>query len=225
MNRAATCRLVLSLEVEMIIPQEDLFKLLLAVLIGGIIGLEREMHAKAAGLRTLTLITVGATLFTMLSLPFTDDRVIANIVTGVGFLGAGAILLSEGRVRGLTTASSIWVAAALGMAIGLGEYVLAGAATVIVFVVLWLFARLDQLVDILGREIRTYDITYLPLDGKQEQIEAAIRECGLKIVRRRRMKVGENLLQGEWELRGALARHTRFSDIMLADKEIVEMKY
>src|SRR5450759_671265 len=83
--------------------QEDLFKLLLAVVIGGLIGLEREMHAKAAGLRTITLITFGATLFTMLSLGFKDDRVIANIVTGVGFLGAGSILFSEGRVKGLTT--------------------------------------------------------------------------------------------------------------------------
>ncbi len=209
----------------MYILQEDLLKLLMAVAIGGLIGLEREMHSKAAGLRTLTLITVGATLFTMLSLRFEDDRVVANIVTGVGFLGAGAILLSEGRIKGLTTASSIWVAAAIGMGIGLGEFVLAAVSAGIVFLVLWLFARLDRLIDVLGREIRTYDITYVPRDGKLEEIEAAIHKCGLKIVRRRRMKLEGNLLQGEWELRGALSRQTRFSDIMLADMEIVELKY
>ena len=79
-----------------VITQEDVVKLLLALLIGGLIGLEREMHAKAAGLRTITLITIGSTLFTMLSLEFSDDRVIANIVTGVGFLGAGSILFTEG---------------------------------------------------------------------------------------------------------------------------------
>ena len=207
------------------IPQEDLIKLLLAVLLGGLIGLEREMHAKAAGLRTITLITVGATLFTMLSLDFKDDRVIANVVTGVGFLGAGSILFSEGRLKGLTTASSVWVAAALGMAIGLGEYWLALISALVVFGILWIFAWVDRLVDVLGREIRTYDITYIASKNKQEQIEAAIAECKLTIIRRRRMKVGENLLQGIWELRGALARQTRFSDIMLADSEVVELKY
>jgi putative Mg2+ transporter-C (MgtC) family protein len=183
------------------------------------------MHAKAAGLRTITLITFGATLFTMLSLEFKDDRVIANVVTGVGFLGAGSILFSEGRVKGLTTASSIWVAAALGMAIGLGEYWLACIAALIVFGILWVFARVDRMVDVLGREIRPYDITYIARENKLELIEAIMAEGKLKIIRRRRMKVGENLLQGIWELRGALAQQTKFSNIMLADPDVVELKY
>jgi len=207
------------------VTTEDLLKLLLAVAIGGLIGLEREMHAKAAGLRTITLITVGATLFTMLSLRFEDDRVIANIVTGVGFLGAGSILFSEGRVKGLTTASSIWASAALGMAIGLGDYGLACVSALVVFCVLWVFAQVDRLVDVLGREIRIYDITYLARENKLEHIEAAMAECNLKIIRRRRMKVGENLLQGIWELRGALAKQTKFSDIMLADPDVIGLKY
>lgn len=207
------------------VSQEDLIKLLLAVAIGGLIGIEREMHAKAAGLRTITLITVGATLFTMLSLEFQDDRVIANIVTGVGFLGAGAILFSEGRVKGLTTASSIWVSAALGMAIGLGQYWLAGVAALIVFCILWIFAQVDRLVDVLGREIRTYDITFIVHNHKLEEIETLISECKLKIIRRRRMKVGENRLQCIWELRGALAHQTKFSDLILADPDVIEVKY
>ena len=207
------------------VSQEDLIKLLLAVLIGGLIGLEREMHAKAAGLRTITLITIGATLFTMLSIEFRDDRVIANIVTGVGFLGAGSILFSEGRVKGLTTASSIWVSAALGMAIGLGNYWLAGISSLIVFSVLWVFSWVDKLVDVMGREIRTYDITYLAKENKLEQIEAAMADCKLKIIRRRRMKIGQDLLEGNWELRGALAHQTKFSDIMLADSDVVGLKY
>jgi len=207
------------------VSQEDLFKLLLAVLIGGLIGLEREMHAKAAGLRTITLITMGSTLFTMLSLNFRDDRVIANIVTGVGFLGAGSILFSEGRVKGLTTASSIWVAAALGMAIGLGNYWLASVATLIVFCILWIFAQVDHLVDVLGSEIRIYDITYKASENKLELIEAIISKCKLKIIRRRRMKIGENRLQATWELRGALVHQTKFSDLMLADPDVIELKY
>ena len=207
------------------LPQETLVKLLLAVAIGGLIGLERELHAKAAGLRTITLITVGAALFTMLSLDFNDDRVIANIVTGVGFLGAGAILFSEGRVKGLTTASSIWVAAALGMAIGLGQYWLAIVTAVVVFFILWFFAQIDRLEDVLGWHIRIYDVTYIARENKLEQIEATLSECKLKIIRRQRMKIGENLLQGMWEVRGPLKQHTKFSDIMLADKDIVGLKY
>jgi putative Mg2+ transporter-C (MgtC) family protein len=104
---------------------EDLIKVLIAVVIGGIIGMEREIHSKAAGLRTITLITIGATIFTILSEKFGDpstSRIAANIVTGIGFLGAGVILFAEGKLKGLTTASSIWVAAALGMAVGVGEY-------------------------------------------------------------------------------------------------------
>lgn len=207
------------------VSQEDFIKLVLAVLIGGLIGMERELHAKAAGLRTITLITVGATLFTMLSLEFQDSRVISNIVTGVGFLGAGAILFSEGRVKGLTTASSIWVSAALGMAIGLGEFYLAGVSALIVLCILWIFAQVDRLVDVLGGEIRTYDLTFNTREEKLEQIEAVISECKLGIIRRRRMKVGENLMQCIWELRGALSQQTKFSDIMLADPDIIELRY
>jgi putative Mg2+ transporter-C (MgtC) family protein len=107
--------------------------------------MEREIHSKAAGLRTITLITVGATLFTILSVKFGDpatSRVAANIITGIGFLGAGVILFAEGKLKGLTTASSIWVAAALGMAVGIGEYGLAMATSIIVIIVLAFFARL-----------------------------------------------------------------------------------
>ena len=207
------------------VTQEDLLKLLFAVLIGGLIGIEREMHAKAAGLRTITLITVGAALFTIISLDFKDDRVIANIVTGVGFLGAGSIMFMEGRLTGLTTASTIWVAAGLGMAIGQGEYGLAGVGALIILCILWIFGQVDRMVDIFGREIRTYEITYLAKENKLEQIERAMIECKLRIVRRRRMKVGENVLQGIWELRGALAKQTKFSDIMLADEDVIGLKY
>ena len=207
------------------VTQEDLLKLLFAVLIGGLIGIEREMHAKAAGLRTITLITVGAALFTIISLDFKDDRVIANIVTGVGFLGAGSIMFMEGRLTGLTTASTIWVAAGLGMAIGQGEYGLAGVGALIILCILWIFGQVDRMVDIFGREIRTYEITYLAKENKLEQIERAMIECKLRILRRRRMKVGENVLQGIWELRGALAKQTKFSDIMLADEDVIGLKY
>ena len=109
-------------------------KLLLATLLGGAIGLERELAGKPAGLRTNILICVGAALFTQLSVDiarigFTPDgrpygdttRIAAQIVSGIGFLGAGAILHGEGAVVGLTTAATIWVVAAIGTAVGAGR--------------------------------------------------------------------------------------------------------
>jgi len=108
--------------------------LLIAVLLGGGVGLQRELRGKSAGLRTNILICVGAALFTQMSqsmalLAGDPTRIAAQIVTGVGFLGAGAILHSKGHVTGLTSAATIWLVAAIGMAVGAGAiYEAAGAA-------------------------------------------------------------------------------------------------
>src|SRR5207249_754105 len=105
-----------------------LLQLGLAVLLGGAIGLEREYSGKPAGLRTNILICIGATLFTVLSLKLAQGgggdpaRVAAQILTGVGFIGAGTILHTRGTVTGLTSAATIWVVAAIGMALGAREY-------------------------------------------------------------------------------------------------------
>lgn len=124
-------------------------KLLLATLLGGAIGLERELAGKSAGLRTNILICVGAALFTQLSVDiaqigFTADgrpygdttRISAQIVSGIGFLGAGAILHGGGAVVGLTTAATIWVVGAIGAAVGFGAYVDACGATALIMIVL-----------------------------------------------------------------------------------------
>jgi putative Mg2+ transporter-C (MgtC) family protein len=204
---------------------EDLIKLLLAILVGGIIGIEREVHSKAAGLRTITLICFGATLFTLLSSRFGEaDRVAANIVTGIGFLGAGAILFAEGKVKGLTTASSIWVSAALGMAIGLGQYLLAAAGTVLVVIILAFFARLDRLVDRFGRETRSYEIVCLNRHGKLDEIDAAFAAIHLRIRNHKRMKQNGSLL-GVWEADGRTRDHQRMAERLMADEEIKELRY
>ncbi len=212
----------------MLIAQDDLIKLLVALLIGSIIGFEREIHVKAAGLRTMMLICVGATLFTLVSIRFTGSdpgRVAANIVSGVGFLGAGAILFTQGRVKGLTTASSIWVAAGLGMSIGIGQFGLAVVTTVLVIIVLWLFMRLDSVIDLFGRETRTYNISYIPSNEKYHQIEQKLTAHGLRIMHKKRVKIGENLMQGEWETQGPVARHNKFVDEMLAEKDVIDVTY
>ena len=122
-------------------PLDLTIRLLLAAGLGAAIGIEREVRRKPAGLRTNILIAVGSALFTTVSIALTanggtPDRIAAQIVTGVGFLGAGAILHSERNVHGLTTAATIWVNAAIGMAAGTGAYTMASVATAITLVVL-----------------------------------------------------------------------------------------
>src|SRR5215467_13337092 len=106
------------------LPEDIFWKLILSVIIGGIIGAEREYRSRSAGFRTLTLICLGATLFTIFSeligAKSSPDRIASNIVVGIGFVGAGVIFRGDSRVNGITTAAMIWVTAALGMAIGAG---------------------------------------------------------------------------------------------------------
>ena len=116
---------------------EIVARLALAALLGGVIGLERELRGYPAGIRTLALVTMGSMLFTDVSqLLGGDDRVAAGIVTGIGFLGAGVIFREGYTVRGITTAATIWAASAIGMAIGRELYIVAPAGAVLVFIVL-----------------------------------------------------------------------------------------
>ena len=114
---------------------EMFLRLLLAALLGSIIGYQREMHGKPAGVRTLGLFGV----ISMLSFPGGNSSVIAaGVVTGVGFLGAGAILQRQGGIEGLTTAATIWVTAGVGLAAGAGLYILAPAVTAMSVIILLL---------------------------------------------------------------------------------------
>lgn len=124
------------------------FRLVLAASFGAAIGLEREYRQKPAGLRTNMLIALGSALFTVVSLDMTlsggtPDRVAANIITGIGFLGAGAIMRIEHSVHGMTTAATIWVNAAVGMAAGMGHFRMAAVATAITLVVLALLPPVE----------------------------------------------------------------------------------
>lgn len=144
-----------------------LFRLFVAALLGLVVGLEREYRSsspRAAGMRTLALVSMGSALFTILSaygfVAFTSvlyartdpSRIAAQIVTGIGFLGAGAIILNKRMVRGLTTAAAVWAIAAVGMASGLGLFAQAAGATVLALAVLellrpveaWLFPHHQQ---------------------------------------------------------------------------------
>ena len=125
-------------------------RLLLAAALGAAVGFERELRRKPAGLRTNILITLGSALFTTMSIELaalkggTPDRVAAQIVTGIGFLGAGAIMRHRESVHGLTTAATIWVNAAIGVAAGAGEYAMATVAAGITLVVLAALGPLES---------------------------------------------------------------------------------
>jgi putative Mg2+ transporter-C (MgtC) family protein len=138
----------------------ELTKLLVALIFGAIIGAEREYKSKAAGFRTVILIMVGSTLFTIVSqLIGGDDRVASNIVTGIGFLGAGSIFREGVNVKGMTTATTIWIAAAIGMTIGLGKFSLAFGSLVIVMLVLLSFTWIQHLIE-KKNKVETYHITF-----------------------------------------------------------------
>jgi putative Mg2+ transporter-C (MgtC) family protein len=136
---------------------DDALRLALAVVLGGIIGAERQVAGQSAGLRTHVLVALGAAVFVLGGITGTDDpnvtRVVQGVAAGVGFIGAGAILRTNtgDKVRGVTTAGSIWVAAAMGTSAGLGEYALASASGLITVVVLLalrpLSVRLSRLGD------------------------------------------------------------------------------
>ena len=128
-------------------------RLCLSALLGAVLGFEREWRQKNAGLKTNILIAMGSTLFTLMSMDLSANaggdatRVAAQIVTGIGFLGAGAIIRTADGIRGLTTAAMIWVNAAIGVAVGGGEYRLAIIATAVTLIVLIVMAPFERFID------------------------------------------------------------------------------
>lgn len=133
---------------------EFIGRLILAAFVGGIIGYERQSHNKSAGLRTHMLVSVGSCLIMILSIQMFRDvegltnadpaRLAAQVVSGIGFLGAGSIIKEGPTVNGLTTAASLWVVAGLGLSVGSGYYVIAVAATVLCFLTLTFLGRIER---------------------------------------------------------------------------------
>jgi putative Mg2+ transporter-C (MgtC) family protein len=124
----------------------DLFKFFLAIVFGGLIGLERELKGKPAGFRTNILICLGSTLYMILSMKIAGDpgRIAAQVVTGIGFIGAGTIIQARGTITGLTTAATIFVVASIGLAIGSNQIILATIFTALVLIVLTLLSTFEK---------------------------------------------------------------------------------
>jgi putative Mg2+ transporter-C (MgtC) family protein len=158
---------------------DDMFKVLAALVAGAMLGFEREFHDKPAGLRTLTLICIGSTIFTIISQEyFNQDRVASNIVTGIGFLGAGVMMREGLTVRGITTASTIWVTAAIGMTIGVGAYLLATVELVLVLATLIIMNRFERVMQNIIQK-RIYEITFRPGEGSWEDVEREFKALNI----------------------------------------------
>ena len=172
------------------------------------------------------MICVGATLFTSLSLelggPGDPVRIAANIVTGVGFLGAGAILRGRDGIIGLTTAATIWLAAALGMGIGGGYYLLSCIFTAFVLVVLFIFPIIEARIDNL-REVRRYEVVCKIRPETYQELENVFRECGLKVLRGKRMKCEENMIC-IWIAYGSPDNHDKLIESLFVHPDVREFK-
>lgn len=189
---------------------ELLLQLVLAVFLGGAVGLERELRGKPAGLRTNVLICVSATLFTFLSIHTAlgrgdPGRIAAQVLTGVGFIGAGTILHMRGSVTGLTSAATIWVVTAIGMAVGTGAYVEAMGATALVMVVL---GGLRWVEDAMARHTtQSHLIIHTrPEASAQDELEALLRTTGIEIEQTESRRENVDLVL-EFHLRGPRRLH------------------
>jgi putative Mg2+ transporter-C (MgtC) family protein len=208
-----------------IIGLNEIIRLLFAMLVGGLIGIERELHYKAAGFRTMMLICVGAALFTMFSIriggPSDPARIAAQIVTGVGFIGAGVILHLGGEVRGITTAASIWVAAALGIGIGAGYLLFAGIATVVLIFVAAALPRFER--RIIRRVSRAYTITTHIDPDRRSELEAMFQRCGLQAHCDSQSKRGE-IMQTVWHATGSAQAQDQVVKLLYAAPEVLEFQ-
>jgi putative Mg2+ transporter-C (MgtC) family protein len=205
----------------------SLLRLALAVLVGGIIGAEREYRNKSAGFRTMILISMGSCLFTIFSqhlgLPYNGDRIASNIVTGIGFLGAGVIFKSDDRVKGLTTAATIWLTASLGMGIGSGSYLLPLAGCLMAMMVLVAFSLLEGFID-RSNQIRTYTIVCEYQPGELKRFEHVFTRCGLKFTPLKKSRKGTELT-ASWKIRGKEKFHDQMINEILRDSEVKEFEF
>jgi putative Mg2+ transporter-C (MgtC) family protein len=210
-----------------------LAKLLLATVLGGAIGLERELAGKPAGLRTNILICVGAALFTQLSIdvaqigyaadgrPYGDTgRIAAQIVSGIGFLGAGAILHGEGAVVGLTTAATVWVVAAIGTAVGAGAFIDATGGTALIMLVLVGLRPFEQRLAAKRRRVRA---TLRVKPGVSfDEFETLILANGVHVFSRRTFEHDTDRTF-ELELIGASKQFDILCDRLRTQKDVISI--
>lgn len=208
------------------LDEEFAWRLLISFCIGTAIGFEREYRSKAAGLRTMIMICLGSTIFTELSMiisPSSPDRIASTLVTGIGFLGAGVIFKDGLSVTGLTTATTIWITAALGMAVGAGQYFMAIFGLSGVLIVLAVFERFQYLIEQM-HQTRTYRVTF-ELDSIEEShLKAKSNELKLTLRKKREMKDHHHIII-VYEVSGKEKKLDAFNHYLRADQKVKRFEY
>lgn len=208
------------------LTQSEVNKFLMATLLCGLIGIEREFRSKQAGLKTMIMIGLGSTLFTILSIKIglsSQDRIASNIVTGIGFLGAGVIFKEDNQVKGLTTACVIWIVAAIGMAIGSGYFEQAIGVTLVVLLALLIFPYVENFVERRFTK-RTYRIVKKYENESLDAYEEYIRTSKLTL-HRGKQELADGIISGTWIAVGSPKNHKKFVDRMLQDHNIIAFDF
>ncbi|MDR0235582.1 MgtC/SapB family protein [Acinetobacter sp.] len=204
----------------------DIYHLLMALAIGAIIGAEREYRSKSAGLRTMIMVSLASCLFTILSIKIgveNPDRLAANILTGLGFLGAGVIFKDDNRISGITTATTIWMVAALGMAAGAGYEYLACIGTILVLIVLIFLVYFQDKIEAIHQS-RNYRIL---CDYQQETLdkyEELFKQYNMKVLRGVQNKTEKQII-GRWVVIGSAQNHKKLTHYLLLDPNIKELSF
>jgi putative Mg2+ transporter-C (MgtC) family protein len=180
------------------LESEQIMQIFAALAAGAILGLEREYHNKPAGFRTMILICVSSCLFSILSVSLGGDRIASNIVTGIGFIGAGVVFKEGATVKGITSAATIWMAAAIGMSIGLRHYLLATIVVFVVLAVLIVLSKFERLIESI-HQLKTYEIQFNPTDYSVEELEKEFKNLNIRFVR---IKTGKqnNIVKVEYSI-------------------------
>ena len=205
---------------------EIVIRFLLALLWGGLVGAEREYRGKAAGFRTTIMISFGACFFTLMSNAIggegNPDRIASNIVTGIGFLGAGVIFRGDNHVNGITTAATIWAVAAVGMGLGGGYYFAAGCASILILFILTVLPYLQNQIDRLNQS-RTFYIQSRLASNAQQLCEAEMRNFHLKLKLIKQVRDNDKLYL-IWQIQGKAVNMERFISKMLTASFIDHME-
>jgi putative Mg2+ transporter-C (MgtC) family protein len=214
------------------ITGEDIEKLLLATVLGAIIGMDREYRGKPAGLRTLMLVSLGSVMFTLVSVkmalldPLQNSdvtRIASNIATGIGFIGAGIIFKREQDVHGLTTAATVWAAAAIAMTVGAGAYWLAIIATAITWLTLFVLHYVEGMMESLQTTVK-YTVSWKGSYETLKEPKVFFQGRSYKLKQTRLQKSAE-LITVDWTVKASKQTHEVLVEQLLQDPQVAELTY
>ncbi|MCX6318101.1 MAG: MgtC/SapB family protein [Bacteroidetes bacterium] len=206
---------------------EIIYRVLLAALWGGLVGIEREYRSKSAGFRTMIMISMGSCFFTLMSEFIghdnNPDRIASNILTGIGFIGAGVIFRGDNKINGITTAATIWTVAAVGMGIGAGYYIASASASILILIVLAILPLVERKVDA-WHQSKTYTIKTTFTAEAIPDIEQHFITHNLKYKITGQIKE-KTEITSTWQVHGHEKDHHAFIKLMQSQDTIYRFEY